>query len=170
MPRLVLVRHAKAEAPSAGQADFDRPLTLRGRESASGLAANLVEAGITAEFALVSAAARCSQTWKIMSASFPQATTEEREDLYEASPQVVRDVVSQLSDEVQTVIVVGHEPTMSLSAARFSGEGSETKALKRVAHGLPTGTAAVLEWEGTWADFERAKAKLVAVHTSDAHF
>ena len=59
--------------------------------------------------------------------------------------------------------MVGHEPTSSAACAYLAGPGSDTSALKRVAHGLPTGTAAVLEFDGSWAELGSRQARLTMV-------
>jgi phosphohistidine phosphatase len=61
------------------------------------------------------------------------------------------------------VMVVGHEPTISSAAAYLAGSGSNREALQRVSHGLQTGTAAVLEYEGEWGELGSDSAQLRAV-------
>jgi phosphohistidine phosphatase len=45
----------------------------------------------------------------------------------------------------------------------LAGNGSNREALQRVAHGLQTGTAAILEFEGEWGDLGPDMARLRAV-------
>lgn len=169
MTRLVLVRHAKAEAPRPGLDDHDRALTLEGRSSAAELARALADAGVEPVVALVSSAVRTQQTWKLMEATFPEAVVTIEPALYETH---VGGVVGLLRDvgAAGTVAVVGHEPTISATAAWLAGPGSDTKALQRIAHGLPTGTAALLDFDGPLADLGQSGAVLTAVCASHAHF
>ena len=69
-----------------------------------------------------------------------------------------------------TVAVIGHEPTISAATAWLAGSGSETKALQRVAQGLPTGTAALLDYDGPLAELGSRGAVLTAICSSHAHF
>lgn len=169
MTRLVLVRHAKAEAPRPGLDDHDRSLTLEGRSSAQSLGQALADAGVEIALALVSSAARTQQTWKLMAPAFPDAVATTLPGLYETHvgglTAILRDV-----DEEGTVAVIGHEPTISASAAWLAGPGSETKALQRIALGLPTGTAALLDYDGPLADLAQRSAVLTAICSSHAHF
>jgi len=60
-------------------------------------------------------------------------------------------------------MVVGHQPTMSSTAAYLAGNGSVKEALQRISLGLQTGTAAVLEFDGEWTELGRETARLRAV-------
>ena len=169
MTRLVLVRHAKAEAPRDGLDDHDRALTLEGRSSAQALAQSLAAVGVAIDVALVSSAVRTQQTWKLMEPAFPGAQTNVVPFLYETH---VAGVVALLhGQEVDgTVAVIGHEPTISATVAWLAGPGSDTGALKRIAHGLPTGTAALLDFDGPLVGLTQHGAVLTAVCSSHTHF
>ena len=56
MRRLILFRHAKAEPRAAGEDDFDRPLSPRGRADAVLVGRALADAGFAPDLALVSPA------------------------------------------------------------------------------------------------------------------
>ena len=165
MARIVLVRHAKAEPPSADLADHERPLALRGRAVAAELGRLMSDAGITPDAVWVSSATRTQQTWKLVQQAYPDTEAENCAWLYETSPGAVQGHLTELPDTVETVMLVGHEPVMSSTVHWLSGPGSDTTALKSIAQGLSTGTAAVLETEGAWRDLTRGAAKLRAIHS-----
>jgi phosphohistidine phosphatase len=169
MTRLVLVRHAKAEAPRQGLDDHDRTLTLEGRSSAASLAQELADAGVEIAVALVSSAARTQQTWKLMAPTFPDAIVTTVPELYETHVGGLVNVLRAVEGG-GTVAIIGHEPTISASSAWLAGPGSDTKALQRIAHGLPTGTAALLDFEGPLAELGQRTAVLTAICSSHAHF
>jgi len=169
MTRLVLVRHAKAEAPRPGLDDHDRALTLEGRSSAQTLAAALADAGVEISRALVSSALRTQQTWKLMESAFPGAAATTEPALYETHVGGLVGLLREVDGD-DTVAVVGHEPTISAAAAWLAGPGSDTKALQRIAQGLPTGTAALLDYDGVLAELHQHGAVLTAVCASHAHF
>ena len=169
MTRLVLVRHAKAEAPHAGLDDHDRALTLEGRTSAQSLAKALADAGVEISVALVSSAVRTQQTWKLMSGTFPGASTTVSADLYETHVGGLLSLLNEL-DTDGTVAVVGHEPTISAAAASLAGPGSNTAAMQRISQGLPTGTAALLDFDGPFSALAPRAAVLTAVCASHAHY
>jgi phosphohistidine phosphatase len=163
---LVLARHAKAEASSPDKTDHARVLIDRGRNDATALGAALTAAGFEPDVAYISDSARTVQTWELTSAGWEVPEVHIRADLYATTVETLLSVVqgtSLVSPGASNVIVVGHEPTLSSAAAYLSGDGSNREALQRVAHGIPTGSAAVVEFDGEWADLARGTARLKAV-------
>lgn len=169
MARIVLIRHAKAEAPRPGLDDHDRALTLEGRSSATALGAALVELGVSLDTVLVSSAVRTQQTWKLLEPQFEGAAVHTVPALYETHVGGLVGALQEL-DVDGTVAVVGHEPTISASAAWLAGPGSDTKALQRIAHGLPTGTAALIDYEGPLSELAQRAGVLTGVCSSHSHF
>ena len=160
MPTLVLARHAKAEAPQHGLDDHDRALSIQGREDAVRLAERLVEAGVVPDLALVSSSNRTMQTFKRMATVLADTALDVHDDLYECARERFLSVVQRAGD-ARVVIVIGHEPTTSHVAAWLAGPGSLKKPLQRVAHGMPTSGAAILEFDGAWADLGQRTARLI---------
>lgn len=161
----MLLRHAKAEAGN-GAGDALRPLALAGRTQCGSVGASLAAAGLVPDHVLVSSAVRTRQTWDLVrgalgTAVAPHVDVSDR--LYEADVADVLDLVRGVDPGVATLLVVGHEPTMSGTAAGLSrsGEGGEA-ARATVRAGLPTAAYAVLEVED-WASLERGGATLVDV-------
>lgn len=170
MNHLVLVRHAKAEAPSAGTSDHDRLLTPEGRTSAANIARVLVAAGVRPDVVVVSSARRTVQTWDLMKEAWPEAQVIIEPRVYETHIEGLLEVIAEVPPTATSVMVVGHEPTTSATAAHLAGPGSDTRALQRVAHGLPTGTAAVLETDRSWADLDQRCAVLTQVCAANVQF
>jgi phosphohistidine phosphatase len=168
MPKILLVRHAKAEAPSDTLSDHDRALTLAGRSAASELAVGLAKADLVPTVVLVSSAVRALQTWKLMASALEGAEVRVCEDLYETDVDGLLAEVNAVEGDSGIVAVIGHEPTMSAAAAFLAGSASDTTSLQRVAHGLPTGNAALLEFDGAWSDLGQRGAKLTAIYSSQA--
>ncbi len=162
VPTLILARHAKAEAPAPGLSDADRALALIGRKASARLGQVIAEAGLTPSLALVSPAVRTQQTWKLMAQALAPCESTSVDPLYETNVAGVEEILRDLAD-VDTVVVVGHEPTSSATAAHLSGPGSERAALQRVALGLGTATAAVIEFDSPWAEIAAHQGRLIAV-------
>ena len=160
---LVLARHAKAEAHTGALGDFERTLALRGRTDARELGAALAAAGFEPDVALVSEAVRTSQTWEIASTAWDVPVVDHRRELYNSTVATLVGLVAGTEPGASSVIVVGHEPTMSGAALFLAGPGSSRDAVHRVAGGLPTGMAAVLEYDGEWPDLAARTARLVGV-------
>ena len=162
MALLLLVRHAKAEAPQPGLDDRGRALAVEGREASVRLAERLVEMGIVPDLALVSSANRTVQTFKRMATALPELTLQVEDDLYESARERYLGVLSAVGD-AQTVMVIGHEPTTSHVAVWLAGPGSLKRPLQKVALGLTTSGTAILEYDGAWEDLRQNTARLVDV-------
>ncbi|HEX5332700.1 MAG TPA: histidine phosphatase family protein [Cellulomonas sp.] len=111
--RLVLLRHAKAE--HGGEiADQLRPLSLVGRRQAAGVGATLRAAGVNPELVLCSSSVRTRQTWDLVRSSLgAQPVVEISDALYSAGVRALLEVVRAVSSDVRTVLLVGHETTVS---------------------------------------------------------
>ena len=84
--------------------------------------------------------------------------------LYEAGTESALDLIRGVDDEIRTLVVVGHNPTMaSLATLLDDGEGDE-EAGNEVAVGFPTSAVAVFEYDGEWADLAFTSASLVGYH------
>lgn len=160
---IVLARHAKAEVSSPGQFDRTRALAPRGREDAATLRQALTAAGFEPDVAYVSDAVRTSETWAILAAGWEVPEVHTGRELYNTTVATLVAALRFTPPGAEKVMVVGHEPTMSSTAAYLAGSGSNRETLQRVSHGLQTGTAAVLEFDGEWEDLGPGMARLLAV-------
>ncbi|HCX84465.1 MAG TPA: phosphohistidine phosphatase [Micrococcales bacterium] len=162
MPTLVLLRHAKAEPHAAS--DAARPLALRGRRQAAAVGDALAADGPVPDLVLVSAATRTRQTWELLAARLPvRPDVAVLEELYDAGPRTVLSLLRGVDDAVGTVLVVGHEPVMSSTAALLASADSDEHLLDAVHRGVPTAARSVLELDAGWAALDRGTARLVAV-------
>jgi len=133
----VLVRHAQAaDAP----VDADRPLTGRGSRRAAAIGAWLRDNGLLPDRALVSPARRAVQTWETAGGVPPVVDPRVYDNTVEALLAAVQDT----PDEVGTLVLVGHNPSIAeLAAVLDDGTGPAT-ARRRLEDGFPTGCVAVL--------------------------
>lgn len=161
--RLVLLRHAKA------QQDFDGPDELRaltdvGRRQSAWVGEALAVAGFVPEVALVSSAVRTRETWAFLADAFdPVPEAQFRDELYGASPGSVLEAVRGIDERIRSVLVVGHEPTISRTAALLASAESVPRLVERVSLGVPTATLAVLELSVPWSALDPQGARLVDV-------
>lgn len=161
---LVLVRHAKAE-PHRGS-DHGRRLDRRGHGQVAAVAANLQQLDLTPDVVLVSSAARTRETWERIAEALglDPRVARFRDDLYEASHADVVAAIAGQEDRAHTVLVIGHEPTISTVADVLAGESSDSGAAAQVRVGMPTGGVAVLTGElGRWADLAPGSLRLETV-------
>jgi phosphohistidine phosphatase len=148
--RLVLLRHAKSAWPH-GVPDHERPLAGKGRRNSKAAGQWFAAEGPRPGLVLCSDAVRALQTWEIVSAGLrppPPLRIEGR--LYGADPEQLVDLARQTADDVLTLVLVGHEPTMSASTLMLAGHGSAPSAVAAVSRKFPTGGIAVLRFGGSW--------------------
>lgn len=162
--QLVLLRHAKAEHPGSLD-DQLRPLALTGRKQATEVGTGLRAAGLVPDLALVSSALRTRQTWDLVRAGLevPAETARLSDDVYAAGIRQLLGLLRGLDESAGTVLVVGHEPTVSQTAAALAGPGSDDAALARVRVGVATASYSVLEVPSAWAALEPDGARLLRV-------
>lgn len=154
---LLLMRHAKSDYPE-GVADHDRPLAPRGIREA-GLAGDWLRANAFAvDAVLCSTATRARQTFENTRV---EASVRYSERLYSASPGTMIDEISRTADDVNTLLVIGHEPTMSeLALILADDDGTDPAVLDRISAKFPTSAIAVLAAPGAWRGLEPGRAAL----------
>ena len=145
MKRLLLLRHAKSDWNTPGQADFDRPLAPRGEQAAPRIGKFIREQGLEPDLVLCSSAVRTRQTWNLAAAQLDvRPPVVDLRDLYHASPHAVLDVIRDHGGDAATVCVVGHHPGIDGAVLMLAG-GGDRAALDRIRTKYPTGALAVLE-------------------------
>jgi phosphohistidine phosphatase len=141
---LILFRHAKAAAPDAasdGGSDLRRPLAPRGLADAKAAGRRLIEEG-PLSLAICSPALRVAQTWQIASAELhPPPATQVEDRLYATSTSDLLELIQELPPEASRVVLVGHNPDLSVLATVLSGEELSMR----------TASLAILEVPGEWS-------------------
>lgn len=111
MKKLYLLRHAKSSWDDASLSDFERPLNARGFRTAPFMGRFMREKGLVPSFILSSPAERAKQTANLVkeAGAFPgELRFDDR--IYEASPRTLLAVAARVRDDVDSVIIVGHNP------------------------------------------------------------
>lgn len=158
--RLVLLRHAKAE-PRGALDDAARALATRGRDQATVIGQNLQDRLGQFDLALVSTALRTRETFRLLAQQVDVGAHEFLDGLYEAGVEDVITAVRGIDPHVAHLLVVGHEPTISATAAHLHGGRDQLSS--QVALGVPTATACVLEVQSSWADLDSGGATMTQV-------
>ncbi len=165
MKTLCLLRHGQAGRRIDLQ-DYDRPLTAGGVEAAGGVAATLRGAGLLPGLVLCSGARRARQTWEVVNGQLTAdeadgLTVELREELYLASETRLLIALRKLPGDVQTVLLIAHNPGLHRLTRELAGPGSRAEALARFGRGFPAAGLAVLAYEAArWADLAPGRARL----------
>jgi phosphohistidine phosphatase len=145
MKTLTLLRHAKSTWDDPVTRDFDRPLNPRGCRAARTVGREMRAQGLAFDRVLASPAVRVSETLDEIGDGYGQmlgAGQDER--LYLASVGTLLDIIHETSDEVQSLLLVGHnsglEDLALLLTADHGGALREELAVK-----YPTATLAEIE-------------------------
>jgi phosphohistidine phosphatase len=165
---LILMRHAKSDYPD-GVADHERPLASRGQREA-GLAGDWLRSDPLivppVQAVLCSTATRTRET---LARTGLNAEVRFVDRIYDATPGAVIDEINDTEDtfgfDVRTLLVIGHEPTVSQLALGLAAiEGTNSAAAEQISAKFPTSALAVLRIGGPWRSVELGGAALVEFH------
>ncbi len=118
MKQLYLIRHAKSSWKNPLLADVDRPLNKRGQRDAPFMGKRLHAHHVRPDLLVSSPAKRAGSTSQLIAkeVDFPQEQIIIDESIYEAGVPTLLRLVHALDDRASHVIVVGHNPGMTLFA------------------------------------------------------
>ncbi|KWV34495.1 SixA phosphatase family protein [Micromonospora rifamycinica] len=166
---LVLLRHAKAEQSGAGP-DVERRLTARGHADAAAAGVWLARRVLPPDVVICSAARRTRQTWHDVALGLAGCPPEDAPAgtapvvryaaaAYEAHPDDLLDLVRTVEPEARTVLLVAHNPGISLLSALLDPERADREGLRTtdlVVHRVAT----------PWAALTPGDAPIVDRHTA----
>jgi phosphohistidine phosphatase len=154
--RLIIMRHATADPGS--DRDHARTLTAQGQGEAERAGLLLRSRGLTPQRVLCSSATRCRETWQAVSAALGCAPVVDFEDgLYNGSAEALLQSLAGVTDE-QTVLLLAHNPGVSLLAVELGREDEES--LARLRAGFAPASMACFEVEGPWSRLSARSARL----------
>ncbi len=112
MKTLLLVRHAKSSWKEPNLADHDRPLNDRGRRDIPTIGERLAIRKIQPDMIVSSTAERAAHTATLMAPflGMPASRVVAAEELYMANPDVFLSIVQLCDANVDTLMLVGHNP------------------------------------------------------------
>ncbi|MCK9422616.1 MAG: histidine phosphatase family protein [Bacteroidales bacterium] len=152
MKTLYLVRHAKASWEEPGVSDSHRPLLPKGIKRTERVAEFLKERGITIDLMLSSPAVRAYETARIMAAGldYPLKNIKIERKIYEGYHDRILDIIYGTPDRINSLMIFGHNPTISQVANLFIHPGIEI---------MPTSCVACISFHSdTWAEIPSAEA------------
>ncbi|BBK31287.1 phosphohistidine phosphatase [Stella humosa] len=159
---LLLLRHAKAAAASAGMDDFDRPLAPRGRDAAQALAGVLAGMALPSPVVILCSAARRTQETleQLRPGLPPSADLRIERALYLASPERLLGAIRAVPAAAGSVLVIGHNPGLHELALAVAGSGAAVDR-ERLASRFPTAALAGFAVAGVWRDLAENAGRLV---------
>jgi phosphohistidine phosphatase len=161
---LVLLRHAKAKQPD-GRSDAERALTARGHADSAAAGAWLRAQGWLPGRVLCSPSRRTRETWQgVRVALGPEAAeigVVLDAALYDAGAREMLELIRGTAPDVEVLLVIGHNPTISMLSALLDPGGD-------AGEGLRTAGIAVHRVDGAWSGCAPGKAPREATYTARA--
>ena len=147
---LLLLRHGHAHSDD-GSPDRQRHIDKRGRRESK--AAGVAARRWVPDLALVSETVRTRETFDQFCEGLGQVVdVRYMEELYRSTVSMLRRQVATVpSAEISTVLLVGHDPTISeLSEELLESGTSAVDAQRLTDDGVRTGMLVVFTWTGGW--------------------
>lgn len=123
MSRIIyLIRHSYAEE-SNGKRDVDRKLTLEGQSTVRALGRHLINQNFNPDIILCSSAVRTQETAVnlVEELGMNEGLIEYKDVIYNASVREMLEVLNELSEETNSVAIIGHNPTITFFGEYLSG-------------------------------------------------
>lgn len=123
MKTLYIIRHAKSDWNDLSLSDFERPLNKRGEKNAFFMGELLAQHKIHPDLIVSSPAVRVKITAKEIAKKMGYNTKEivYAEELYLADVDTIEEVLKKVPSSKKTVLLVGHNPGLTLFAEYISG-------------------------------------------------
>lgn len=160
---LLVMRHAKAE-PFNDKGDHDREITDKGEKQAKIVAKGLVGMKLLPDRVACSGAVRARQTLERMLKVFgDHPKVEYRQTLYDGGMQAVFDELANAKDKTRVLMVLGHEPTVSVSCQWLASSDSDMVKLDLLNLGMSTASVVVFGSDQPFSRWQVHDAELLAV-------
>ena len=146
MKTLALIRHAKSSWKNPDLTDRERPLNDRGMRDAPFMGKLLGEKAIKPALMISSPAKRAMSTARIIARElgYPASDIVVHESLYMGNTEDFLRILCDLNDAHKTVLVVGHNPEITLFANYITGDHIDNVPTC----GIVCADLAVNEWKG----------------------
>lgn len=156
MKILLVMRHATAGEKKIQQTDFDKELTMVGERQAGQAGLWLKAQSLVPDLILVSSAERTMATClHLVEAIGKEVPVQQEKSIYSGSEKDLFYLVQDVADEKDTVLLIGHNPTISFFVSQIlHQEVSFNQADLAVVH-LPI---------ASWAEIKTAIGKLSAFY------
>lgn len=152
MKKLYLMRHAKSDWSNSRLDDFDRPLNKRGKANAPFMANILRKKNVKPDLIISSPAYRAKKTAQIVAKEiFYKSDILYDEHLYESSLQIILEVINFLEDNIESLFLVGHNPSLNVLAFYLVGFNEN----------IPTSGILEIDFDcDSWREINKRNAKL----------
>ena len=118
-----MIRHAKSSWTSTTLADFDRPLNERGFREAKLMGTVLSDKKNDFDIIISSSANRAITTAKIIANTIGFTNEiEQKRTIYGSSVNELFDIIIKLNNNMKSVAIFGHNPTLHILSEKLSNE------------------------------------------------
>lgn len=136
MKLILILRHAKSSWKETGISDHSRPLNRRGIKAAPRMGQVLFQEDLVPDVILSSTARRARETADLVAdASGFEGEIHYLESFYHADPSDYLDALRSLHSDINTAMIVGHNPGMEMLLEMLTGEDER----------LPTAALALIQ-------------------------
>ncbi|MFT8704216.1 histidine phosphatase family protein [Bifidobacterium aquikefiricola] len=162
---LIVMRHAKAEALGEGD-DRARKITDKGKKQAKAVAKALEALDLVPDRIATSSAERTVETMNRMLKYFGDGPkVDVRLSLYQGGIQSILDEIHVTKPKRHIVMILGHEPTVSVSCEWLATSDSDPAQLDMLHLGLSPASLAIFACDKPFSEWTMHGAELVAVLT-----
>lgn len=162
MKRLFLLRHAQT-LPSDGKNDKERHLTPNGFADARALGQIMSQKHYQPDQVLCSTATRTRETLDSVMEALSMVSILYLPKIYEGSMDEILHAIRFTEDDIGTLMIVAHNPSIHAVAVSLAKETSPT-LMNRLAQGYKPGTLSVLQCPiDKWAEIKAGENPLIDV-------
>jgi len=162
MKTILFARHAKSNWNEDGISDFDRPLNEKGQSDAPLMAKYLQQCGYLIHEIMSSDAARALATAEEYKKRLtPDTPVVLNHSIYLASHLDIVDIIKTLPAKKSTIMLVGHNPTMT-DVVNYYAENGVTD--------MPSCSVAIVQFDvSNWHDIKKGSGDLLAFEYPKKH-
>ena len=138
MKKLSFIRHAKSNWTSPLVSDHDRRLAERGQRASTIMRDFFETTNKNFDSVFSSTALRAVETIEIIKPAIKDTEIMYKKDLYTFDDHMMLEFISKITDEISSVLIVGHNPAIQETVLRLSDFDQNSNLLSRVEHKYPT--------------------------------
>jgi len=153
MKKLFLLRHGKA---SSAVNDFERPLSQEGGNDIVNVAKNVMELEKQPEKIVASSALRAVQTAKKIKENINGVEYQEEKRIYNADADKVMEIIHEQPNEIEVLMLVGHNPTFEWLANRLKTDQENIR--------MSPGTLVEIDFDlESWEEIDFRKGDIINI-------
>lgn len=159
MRTLLLLRHAKSDRDQPVVEDFARPLNVRGREAAARIGAWMKEHHLQPEWVICSPSVRTRETLTLLRQhlAIPETLIDFDDRVYLADVTTLLGVLARCPEDMNNVLLVGHNPGIEQLLVHLCGEPLPLSAKGKL---MPTAALAQITLPDDWRTLPLRAGKL----------